>query len=1149
MSFSVSPEIYYLALAGLAVWIVCRWILEPRARRGLTGASPVSYPQNAGKLVVWTTLRQVGGAIVLAAAVIFAVWGALSALVPRLPESDDGLSTLVTLRAGFEEALAAAQSVTVTALLVLLGFLALVWLFISYRATRSKWSSSIETRRADVKRDIEAFSNAEVRTRAKERCPAELAEFQQLVDHLVVANTATLDAVRGLPVMTMGQDDAARASINDLEEIIRHMSEAGPDADEAGGVGEVLEEEVQQRADVIAQLQKTLDDVKSQVRVPLMTLHGEREVSAEAAEADLLNITASADAQASRLREIIADAEVERQEALASSSARSEPELYREWAAAFATGETAVKGAGLFGRLARVGVTVVLMLGLVGVGAQINGPMAIDQLRNLELSLGSDLADQEFAAELEAAPSPSETAAELASDAETVEQLSNAMRQSVVLAMQAGHLGTSPRRGFAPRQRFDLSAVGARQEILRASTRVAPTRASSGAASATTFRASTPSVSPAVSEFNDILDASIQRRIDSMRAHEPTWRQMRAAAARPASRDLVSQQFLRAVFSGERLPAPSAMRLWVDRATVDVARTAVRSGSIPSGYTASTRVEALPGIISDRDRRLFHDFDSRTPRNVATHTASVRSGGIDPGSLHRSAPNSFRGTPVQSAYARTFPTSASPGGSVSARSYTRIRFNRRVGGVVIGREPSSSDVALDIVGFDAVFSGGEMLEIALTPEGAAPILIGSFHPAIAHHALAYAADGRVVAATLPQIQQETPPGGHEINVPTRPVVVHPAFEDTAFACSAIEIDRFVDRNMFRKSDDALIMVTGREAVSSFARILDIARSQQYTVESMAEFLQSIQSYTAECGTGGSCFPIEDYSKAGLNYSGAQALLNCLGANTDVVGNCQPAIRNLRNDASYSVDSGVRELPYALDSELTFLRRDANRANILWPMDFIVQAVPVSLYGDTDVPEDLEPWVFPQWEDDLRALVELYVKSDPEASQILDQIQQFTVLQRLFRLALDGQLGLDFPIDALIDMQIATKPYVKDLRHEHWNFRHDEPPSAILEMFAEEALGLRAALRREVQGKPGSACATRGEALLEASAGESFPEGATLWAEIQEVAALCQGASASFSLTGLTRRVEALNRLNLIEEALSVHAASQTPRTGAVCPPL
>ncbi len=254
--------------------------------------------------------------------------------------------------------------------------------------------------------------------------------------------------------------------------------------------------------------------------------------------------------------------------------------------------------------------------------------------------------------------------------------------------------------------------------------------------------------------------------------------------------------------------------------------------------------------------------------------------------------------------------------------------------------------------------------------------------------------------------------------------------------------------------------------------------------------------------------------------------------------------NISNDASYSVDSGVRELPYALDAELTFLRRDANRSNVLWPMDFIVQAVPVSLYEDTEIPENLKPWVFPQWADDLRALVGDYVQTNPDAAQILDQIQQFTILQRLFRLALDGRLGLDFPVNALIDMQVATKPFVKEVRHEHWNFRHDNPAPAILEMFANEEAGLRAALQQQVGAQSGTACATRAGALLEASKGQSLPEDATIWAEIQTVAAVCQDQSDS----DLARRVETLSRLNLIEEALSVHAASQN-RGPSVCPPL
>ncbi|WP_133840837.1 hypothetical protein [Pelagimonas phthalicica] len=1149
MSFSIDSHIVVMICISVGLWLLTRFVFEKRILNVLRQAEAADYPKYASRLALNAALRHISGCVVLAGAVVIATWVTLNILVPNVPDSDDGLSTLVSLRAGIEEVLEHARAFTLGTWVFLLGFLAALWLFLSFRSTKTKWSSAIEAQHQAVVCELRDLKPDAVRARVAERHPEKLAAFDKDVEALVSANQTALDATLDLPVLSMGADQGARGSLRDLEQFIVAepvLSEDAPPERQAelAGLHEEMKEGIGRR----------LRELKREMRFKVVTLTGERDVSVDAAERDIRDVTASKSVQTQRLRDLMAEAELERYNSLATSQVRSEPELFREWVTALLSSEKAVRGAGFLGKLARVAVIVVLITGLVGVSAKVNGPNAVAQLRNIELTMAGRLSDAEFAKTMAGAADDSvDDEVELASDADTEIQLANAMRESVALAIQAGHLGAATRT-ITHRQRFELGAVGARQEILRSSARVAPTRAVMSAAVTATFRASTPSVPKAAAQFEGMLQQSIDRRIERMRAHEPTWRKMRAAAVRPASRDLVSKQFFKAVFPGDRLPAPGAMQLWVDRATVDVARNAVRSGSIPSGYTAAARVDAMPGIISDRDRRVVRDASNKMPHNVSSHIDRVNTGRVDAGSLHRSAPSPIRGTPVTSTYARTFPTntSARGGGGVNARSYSSIRFNRRVGGVVIGRNPFASEIELSIVEFRAEFRRtlrGEVIEIMLVPEVGSPIYIGAFHPAIAHHALAYAADGRVVAATLPQIQQESD-GGHQVEVPTRPVVVHPAFEDTTFACAAIEIDRFVDDNMYGGLHaQAEAMIAARDAVTRFGRALEVAPSGQFTAASIGDYLQDVQAYVQSCGATGTCFPVEDYAKAGLNFSGAQELLSCMARNSDVAASCRSNIILLNNSMAYSVDSGVREQPYTLDAELRFLRLDAHRGDPLWPMDFIVQAVPVSLHeGEGDLPDDLDPWVFPVWGDDLRAMVELYVKVDVEAGQVLNHMQQFTVLQRMFRLALDGTLGVNFPIEKLIEMHEATKPFVNERRHEHWNFPHASPPSQILDFFDKEAWGLRSALSELTRSRSETLCGEKASALLDLSSGQSLPEDADLWSGVLEVAAVCEPEDNKFAPSNLTQRVEALHRLNLIEEALSVHAAHGIP-SPLGCPPL
>lgn len=116
-----------------------------------------------------------------------------------------------------------------------------------------------------------------------------------------------------------------------------------------------------------------------------------------------------------------------------------------------------------------------------------------------------------------------------------------------------------------------------------------------------------------------------------------------------------------------------------------------------------------------------------------------------------------------------------------AHSFSRLAGFRRIGGVLIGRPPSG-EPHLDFTGFEWQHDGVQV-KLTLKRYDGRTIVLGPFRPEIVHLAMVYAADGRPVTATM-----VTAAPLRELKI-----LLHPALEDTAMGCRAIEIDRLVDR--------------------------------------------------------------------------------------------------------------------------------------------------------------------------------------------------------------------------------------------------------------------------------------------------------------------------------------------------------------------
>jgi hypothetical protein len=142
--------------------------------------------------------------------------------------------------------------------------------------------------------------------------------------------------------------------------------------------------------------------------------------------------------------------------------------------------------------------------------------------------------------------------------------------------------------------------------------------------------------------------------------------------------------------------------------------------------------------------------------------------------------------------------------------------------------------------------------------------------------------------------------------------------------------------------------------------------------------------------------------------------------------------------SFEPWSGVRERDYQISSDLGFMRSPeaTTVANRLWPFNFMVQIAFTS--PAVNLPEkqqqvyvDRQPIEFTQIQDKIENLVNDGIHHDNFNSQFND-LRDFAVLQRLFRAALNGNLGDDFPTLKLAQLTKDSADATPYFHTRRWN---------------------------------------------------------------------------------------------------------------------
>lgn len=553
------------------------------------------------------------------------------------------------------------------------------------------------------------------------------------------------------------------------------------------------------------------------------------------------------------------------------------------------------------------------------------------------------------------------------------------------------------------------------------------------------------------------LEAASAAGVD-LREVENALREYRDATGRVALESQASYSSLFPGIEGQRAGSQEARLAWAldeDSAKVTFGRPPENAGGGGAGAG-----RAAP-------KRPQGGADPNPPRGDAGPNPPGGGAGPKPGG-DRSGPGTGDKPGLKTI--RAVEVTSMAGDRLSlARSYARLGGHPGIRGVLIGREPNTVAEGLDLVGVDFHDDqDGSGLTIHLTHSDGRKSTVGPYDRAVAHLALAYAADGRPATVTM---------------VAARPladlkILLHPALVDTELGCHAIRLDQFVDRYGLAESSGwhraaevvGTHYVVGLYGLAWRARWLawfdefdasglsppavknqhPAAAPEITREESAIERLNDIAPLTAN-----EALPPLRQRPDLFDPELVDIMETCLSGPEvkEGVGPAQCIDRRAREaGAKLTVPppiwhrvplikptSGVRETAYELDEDLAF----AQVPRDIWdePLRFValnhIEMVSYSEDGLRVEPvEDSEPWQFEALQPLLEDTVLKAVRVDPHALETLRVMQQFTVAQRLFRAAFDGQLGETFPTErlAVLARQTAEDVDFNAITTDRWLLR-------------------------------------------------------------------------------------------------------------------
>jgi hypothetical protein len=441
-----------------------------------------------------------------------------------------------------------------------------------------------------------------------------------------------------------------------------------------------------------------------------------------------------------------------------------------------------------------------------------------------------------------------------------------------------------------------------------------------------------------------------------------------------------------------------------------------------------------------------------------------------------------------------------------ARDFKSLRGFSRVGGVLIGNDPSRREgPAPDVVDLQWELDGPNVRLVLVSADGQ-KVRSRPYRRSLAYLALAYVADGRKVAVT---IADADPLGEHS-------VLLHPALVDTSLGQRVIELDQFIARytrqdeqqkkavqtfytqNLFYQwawgkrvlamSQDEIeriarmikdefrgkLLEAMRQIKEDARRIVDRAdrkllaeawdtrahfadpqhlpwtARKRYYDENLVRLITTQAEKNADLetfGRGLDAAAAAEFRQLVSSFDGAVRGQNEQGANNSLR---QMFFEWLVEPPRSGLRYIVRERAFAADLPRVVLR-DVEEPGV--PFDLFLQLVFTSVpeFSRQDAKpaegeEDDRWWEFAALSPSIQRHVTQGVAQDQRAQTILADVVEFTYLQRLFRAALNGHLGERFPVEKLVALTDATAATAPQLtRTLRWDMRQGprEVVSALL----------------------------------------------------------------------------------------------------------
>ena len=389
----------------------------------------------------------------------------------------------------------------------------------------------------------------------------------------------------------------------------------------------------------------------------------------------------------------------------------------------------------------------------------------------------------------------------------------------------------------------------------------------------------------------------------------------------------------------------------------------------------------------------------------------------------------------------------------------------KVRGVLFGRDLQSDLLNVTDIEWSIDEQDGEvptMLSLSLTIDGEhRPI--GSFPAGIVNQALRYAADQRVVATTI------TPGDGEIIR---RVTYLHPVLEDTPLGCRVVEADRFIDTFTAGSIEDSRLVEIARHrtAMSNFLRIAEIAE-----VIARGDFdvsASQLQDFIRKLDLQSLSLPVfrdnmEKFLANGLDGDKGSTdfvdrVFRCTERNSSIAECLYDDFNGYYLPTKYwfpeDHTSQFREKDTKLDAELSWLERSNSRFGHfdLWLHTTFAVRHPGDESGDEST---ATPMDFPSSQIKIlnevliENLIRPYLKDElysPNYDAFMSSLEDFVILQRLTRAALNGQLGDNFPIEKLIDLERRTREYVPHQSTIRWEPVDPSEFSKILREIGDDA---------------------------------------------------------------------------------------------------